>query len=51
MITIATKECGKAKKHEFRNPYTLSSMLAKLLIDMKTFEKNFNFALKYKLIA
>jgi len=38
MITIATKECGEANNHEFRNPYTLSSMLAKLKIDMKTFQ-------------
>ena len=30
-ITITTIECGKANKHEFRYPYTLSSMLAKYM--------------------
>jgi len=30
MITIATKECGEANNNDIRNPYTLSSMLAKL---------------------
>jgi len=38
MITIATIECGEAKKHEFRNPYTLGIMLAKDKIDMKTLQ-------------
>jgi len=38
MITIATIECGEANNHEFRNPYTLGSMLAKYLIDMKTLQ-------------
>ena len=38
MITIVTMECGETNNHEFRNPNTLVSMLAKYFIDMITLQ-------------
>jgi len=36
MITIATVKGREANNYAIRNPYALSSMLAKYLEDMKT---------------
>jgi len=45
MITIATKEGAEANYFGFRNPFALSSVRPKYLVDMNTL---FSFIFKYK---